>query len=99
MILLSGSVDELPSNVIVLAGSIIVRSGPALATGGCVSSDDHTSRVDIYDASSNTWSIAELSEPRINPAAAAAGSKIFFAGGCGGVAPQFSQEYSFLHDM
>ncbi len=37
--------------------------------------------VDIYDVSTNTWSTAQLSQPRSNLAAAAAGNKIVFAGG------------------
>ena len=40
-----------------------------------------SSRVDIYDVSSNTWSTAELSEPRYGIAAAVVGNKVFFAGG------------------
>jgi len=40
-----------------------------------------TSRVDIYNAGTNEWSIAELSEPRELFAAASAGNKILFAGG------------------
>ena len=50
--------------------------------GGYTSSDDATSRVDIYDASTNTWSTFELSEARSNPVVASAGNKIFFATGC-----------------
>ena len=38
-------------------------------------------RVDIYDAVANTWSIAELSEGRSNLASATLGDKVFFAGG------------------
>jgi hypothetical protein len=40
-----------------------------------------TSRVDIYDIATNTWSTAELSKPGYNIIAIAAGNKIFFAGG------------------
>jgi len=40
-----------------------------------------TSRVDIYNATTNTWSTAELSQPRELFVAASAGSKILFAGG------------------
>lgn len=42
---------------------------------------DATSRVDIYDVVSQSWSTAELSVPRFFIAAIAAGNKIFFAGG------------------
>lgn len=40
-----------------------------------------SSRVDIYDISTNTWSTAELSEARWGLTAAAAGNKVYFAGG------------------
>ena len=40
-----------------------------------------SSRVDIYDRVSNTWSIAELSEARFGISSAVLGNKIFFAGG------------------
>ncbi|HEV8273637.1 MAG TPA: PKD domain-containing protein [Chitinophagaceae bacterium] len=42
--------------------------------------------VDIFDISSNTWSIANLSETRTGFTATAAGSKIYFAGGGDGTA-------------
>ena len=41
----------------------------------------NSSRVDIYDMISKTWSTAELSQPRHIMAAVTSGSKIFFAGG------------------
>jgi N-acetylneuraminic acid mutarotase len=41
----------------------------------------HSSRVDIYDLTTQTWSTAELCVPRVLMAAVAAGNKIFFAGG------------------
>jgi hypothetical protein len=40
-----------------------------------------TTRVDIYDIVSQTWSTAELSTPRWQIATVTAGNKIFFAGG------------------
>jgi hypothetical protein len=40
-----------------------------------------SSRVDIYDIPTNSWSIARLSAAREGSAAIAAGNKIFFAGG------------------
>lgn len=39
--------------------------------------------VDIYDAATNTWTFAQLSQPRTYMAAAAVGNKVFFAGGMG----------------
>ncbi len=40
-----------------------------------------TSRVDIYNITTNNWSTAELSVPRWQMATVTAGNKIFFAGG------------------
>ena len=40
-----------------------------------------STRVDIYDAGNNTWSVAELSQGRYLLSAATVGSKILFAGG------------------
>ena len=42
---------------------------------------DVTSRVDIYNATTNTWSTAELSVARHDLAAVTLGNKVFFAGG------------------
>ena len=42
---------------------------------------DPVSVVDIYDISTNTWSTANLSEPRGSCKAVVSGNKIFFAGG------------------
>jgi len=39
------------------------------------------SRVDIYDTATNTWSTAELSDPRAGMAHAVLGDKAYFAGG------------------
>ncbi len=40
-----------------------------------------TSRVDIFDISTNSWSTAELSQPRWGLTAVTSGTKVFFAGG------------------
>jgi hypothetical protein len=40
-----------------------------------------SNRVDIYDLSTNTWSIAQLSEPRAAVSAVAINNKVYFAGG------------------
>jgi hypothetical protein len=55
------------------AGSKIVFAGRDCCPG--------SSRVDIYDTITQTWSIAELSAARWGIATVASGSKIFFAGG------------------
>lgn len=44
-------------------------------------------RVDIYDAFTNTWSTAELSEARSHITAASIGNKVIFAGGLSKNAP------------
>lgn len=52
-----------------------------LFAGGNISGTDQTTRVDIYDKVSQTWSTAELSQARMDISVGVAGSKIFFAGG------------------
>ena len=65
-------------------GMAVAAAGNKIVfAGGCCSStqDWGSSRVDIYDLATQTWSTAELSEKRSHIAAVAAGNKIFFAGG------------------
>lgn len=50
-------------------------------SGGTIPSGTHSSRVDIYDLTTQTWSTAELNIARSGAAAIAAGNKVFFAGG------------------
>jgi hypothetical protein len=45
------------------------------------SGTSRSTAVDIYDVSTNKWSTASLSEPRINNSAITVGNKIYFAGG------------------
>ena len=52
-----------------------------MAGGGFWGDDIYTNRVDIYDASDNTWSITSLSEYRSASTGVSAGNKVFFAGG------------------
>src|SRR4051812_43406491 len=47
----------------------------------CSSATGFSSVVDIYDTTTNTWSITALSQAREYPAAAGAGTKILFGGG------------------
>jgi hypothetical protein len=58
-------------------GNKIFYAGGDRGTGGVIL----TSRVDIYDASTQQWSIAELSEARTTIGAVVVGNKILFAGG------------------
>src|SRR5436190_14223309 len=51
------------------------------AGGWSFANNDVTSRVDIYDTVSHTWSTAELTQARYDISAIAVGNKIFFAGG------------------
>ena len=67
------------------------RSGMAIASagnkilfasgGGTVYADGPSSRVDIYDLTTQAWATAQLSVARSGIGTIAAGNKIFFAGG------------------
>ena len=66
-------------------GRVLLKPGAAgskiLFAGGWTPGT-HSSRVDIYDTITKTWSIAELTEPyRDGMAVATVGDKVFFAGG------------------
>jgi hypothetical protein len=50
-------------------------------SGGPIVFNNNSARVDIYNSSTNQWSLAELSQARANMGVASAGSKILFAGG------------------
>jgi hypothetical protein len=59
-----------------------------LFAGGYISgSSTYSSRVDIYDVNTNTWTTNELSQPRNGITTAVLGNKIFFAGGYLGTTP------------
>ncbi|TMI65087.1 MAG: hypothetical protein E6H07_03975 [Bacteroidetes bacterium] len=58
------------------AGTKILFAG-----GWSSANQDVTSRVDIYDTVSQTWSTAELTQARYDISVIAIGNKIFFAGG------------------
>jgi len=62
-------------------GIAAVSSGNKIFFAGGINASSYSSRVDIYDITTQTWSIAELSIPRAEMTAIAAGDKIFFAGG------------------
>jgi len=49
--------------------------------GGITGSEETSNRVDIYDASTDTWSTAELAQARAKIAGVASNGKIYFAGG------------------
>jgi N-acetylneuraminic acid mutarotase len=49
--------------------------------GGFIPPGTHSSRVDVYDLTTQTWSTADLSVARSGAAAITAGNKVFFAGG------------------
>jgi hypothetical protein len=67
--------------VVASAGNKIVFAGAALSPDNNSSLIYGSSKVDIYDIITQTWSTGELSEWRSDIAAVAAGNKIFFAGG------------------
>jgi N-acetylneuraminic acid mutarotase len=74
-----GTLSEVRAGITVAAaGNKIVFAGAELS--GWPQSYG-SSRVDIYDMVTQTWSTAELRERRSGMAAVAAGNKIFFAGG------------------
>jgi len=66
-------------------GAAIASVGDKIlfAGGGDGMGDNQTSRVDIYDASSGSWSKADLSTERQGVTAAVVGNKVLFAGGFG----------------
>jgi hypothetical protein len=72
-----GILSETRSEVtVVSAGNKILYAG-----GFIPGPDIMSSRVDIYDAVSNTWTIAALSQARSGIATLVIGNKIFFGGG------------------
>ena len=68
-------------------GAVVTSGNKIFFAGGTtppVSPGLHpSSRVDIYDVSTNTWSTAELSDARWGLTAVATGTKVYFAGGTG----------------
>jgi len=52
-----------------------------IAGGGFWGDDIYTNRVDIYNASDDSWSLASLSEFRTATIGVSSGNKVFFAGG------------------
>jgi hypothetical protein len=72
------------SNLSITRGEVAIASAgnKILFAGGYISSGSYSSsRVDIFDITTNSWTTAELSQPRFNMATAVLGNKIFFAGG------------------
>ncbi len=79
-------------NKIFFAGGFAPIAGPPY---GCLLtnwSNTRSSVVDIYDASANTWSTAQLSSARV-PAGASAGNKVDFAGGDDSYSPPVADIY------
>lgn len=68
------SVAAAVGNKIIFAGGIPVPVGPG---------PNFSATVDIYDATTNSWSTASLSQPRSGMTVATMGTKVFFAGGTG----------------
>ena len=65
------------------AGVASVGNKIFIGGGGDAFGDNQSSKVDIYNASTNTWSIQHLSADRQGLAAATVGDKVLFAGGFG----------------
>jgi hypothetical protein len=57
-----------------------------LFAGGSISYDVFSSRVDIFNIATSSWSTAELSQPRTRIATAVLNGNIYFAGGYAGTA-------------
>ncbi len=82
---MSSSTSDITVGLTLLVLVPAVRSGDftvgdlALFAGGFVTATSST--VDIYDAQTNTWSTAELSQARNAPSATSVGTKAMFAGG------------------
>ncbi len=63
-------------------GLVSATAGNKILFAGGIRGSGYTSRVDIYDITTNTWSTAELSNgDRQGMVAASVGNKILFAGG------------------
>ena len=86
---------ERPASLVSVGSLSKPRSSVSMATvgnkiliaGGVESngmSNGPSSRVDIFDWSTNTWNTAELSKARYQMATAVLGNKVFFAGGLDG---------------
>ncbi len=65
------------------AGVASVGNKVLIGGGGDGFGDNQTSKVDIYNASTNTWTIQHLSSERQSLTAATVGNKVLFAGGYG----------------
>ena len=77
-----GTLSQARTSVVIgAAGNKILFAGGNGTSGACASS-----RVDIFDISTNLWTTAELSQARFGMGTASLGSKIFFGGG---FTPQF----------
>ena len=60
------------------SGSNAVAVGNKLLFAGGGNNSAYSNKVDIYDASTNTWSVATLSQARYVSSAAALGNKVLF---------------------
>lgn len=61
--------------------SVATAGDKILFAGGLLSSNNYSSRVDIFDIATNTWTTGELTQPRSGVAAVVLGKNVFFAGG------------------
>lgn len=68
-------------------GAVVTSGNKIFFAGGnsvpVLPGPHYSSRVDIYDINTNTWSTAELSQARTGLTAVAGGNKVYFAGGTG----------------
>jgi hypothetical protein len=69
--------DRLDYSVAAVGEQVLIAGGRWSNSGNSAPSD----QVDIYDASTSTWSGAQLSQPRWGMTAASVGTQVVFAGG------------------
>ena len=80
------NVEMLPFGVLSQprAGVVAALVGSKILFAGGYNSPGTSTRVDIYDINTNSWSTAELSQARYGIGVTVLGTKVFFAGGIEG---------------
>lgn len=81
-----GSMSQSRSNP-----SIVSEGNKIVIAGGELSQGMYSSRVDIYDISTNSWATSELSQARSNIAVVVLDKNIYFAGGRNGTSSYSSR--------
>lgn len=79
------------------AGNIAMFGGGLINTNFTLAS--RSDMIDVYNATTNTWSTSQLSLARTNLFAASAGSKILFAGGDTALSPFYQTKRVEIYDV